>query len=63
LSIRRKIKLAVLCVAAATAACGESESAKRLGAQPKQTIDKVTTDLNRNLQQGPERTREAEEKK
>jgi hypothetical protein len=63
LSIPRKIKLALFCLAAAAAGCGESESAKRLGAQPKQTIDKVTTDLNRNLQQGPERTREAEEKK
>jgi hypothetical protein len=50
-------------VVLAAAGCGESESAKRLGAQPKQTIDKVTTDLNTNLQQGPERTREAEEKK
>jgi hypothetical protein len=53
----------VLCVAFAAAACGESESSKRLGAQPKQTLDKVTTDLNKNLQQGAERTREAEEKK
>ena len=50
-------------MAAAAAGCGESESAKRLGAQPKQTVDKVTTDLNRNLQQGAERTRDAEEKK
>jgi hypothetical protein len=50
-------------VAVAAAGCGESESAKRLGAQPKQTVDKVTTDLNRNLQQGAERTRDAEEKK
>jgi hypothetical protein len=63
LSTPLKIKLALCCLAAAAAACGESESSKRLGAQPKQTIDKVTTDLNRNLQQGPERSREAEEKK
>jgi hypothetical protein len=53
----------VLGVVFAAAACGESESSKRLGAQPKQTLDKVTTDVNQNLQQSAERTREAEEKK
>ena len=63
MSTPRKIRFAVLGVVFAAAACGESESSKRLGAQPKQTLDQVTTDLNKNLQQGAERTREAEEKK
>jgi hypothetical protein len=61
LSILRRISPVLL--AAALAACGESESSKRIGAQPKQALDKVTTDLNTNLQQGAERAREAEEKK
>ena len=53
----------MLGVVFAASACGESESSRRLGAQPKQTLDKVSTDLNKNLQQGAERTLEAEEKK
>jgi len=47
----------------AAAGCGESESAKRLGAQPKQTVDRVTTDLDKAMRQEAQRTREAEEKK
>jgi len=43
-------------------ACGdkvpESEAAKRIGAQPKQTLDRVTTDLNKAMEQGAERSRE-----
>ena len=45
------------------AGCGESESAKRIGAQPKQTIDRASTDVNKALQQGAERSRDADERK
>jgi hypothetical protein len=66
LSIPRRIELALLC-ALLLGACGdkvpESEAARKIGMQPKQTVDRVTTDVNKNLQQGAERTREAEEKK
>jgi len=47
----------------ALAGCGESESAKRIGAQPKQMVDRASTDVNKALQQGAERSREAEERK
>ena len=39
------------------------EQSKEVGNAPKKTLDRVTTDLNKNLQQGADRTREAEEKK
>ena len=50
------------------AACGdkvpESEAAKRLGQQPKQTIDRVTTNVGKAMQQGQgsERLKEDEQK-
>ena len=50
------------------AACGdkvpESEAAKRLGQQPKQTIDRVTTNVGNAMQQGQgsERLKEEEQK-
>jgi uncharacterized lipoprotein YehR (DUF1307 family) len=59
----RRIELLVIAVVASLAACGESETSKRLGAQPKQTVDRVTTDVNQAIQQGAERSRDAEEKK
>jgi hypothetical protein len=66
LSTLRRIEVLLFC-ALVLAACGdkvpESEAAKKIGMQPKQTLDRVTTDVNKNLQQGAERTREAEEKK
>jgi hypothetical protein len=62
LSILRRIELLVV-AAALLAACGESETSKRLGARPKQTVDRVTTDVNQAIQQGAERSRDAEEKK
>jgi hypothetical protein len=47
-------------------ACGdklpESEAAKKLGQQPKQIVDKVTTDVNKALQKGVEIRQEAEKK-
>ncbi len=62
-TLRRIDFLLVCCLALAAAGCGESESAKRLGAQPKQTVDRVTTDLDKAMQQEAQRMREAEEKK
>ena len=47
---------------AALAGCGdkvpESEAARRVGAAPKQTVDKATDDAAKALQQGADRTRE-----
>ena len=61
MSTSRRIELALLC-ALLLGACGdkvpESEAAKRIGAQPKQTLDRVTTDLNKAMEQGAERSRE-----
>ena len=52
-------------IAASLCACSkvpESEEAKKIGNIPKQTIDKATTDVNKAIQQGAERTREADQK-
>jgi len=47
-------------------ACGnkvpESEAAKKLGNIPKQTEDKVRSDVTKALQRGVERDREADQK-
>jgi hypothetical protein len=47
------------------AACGDkvpqSEAAKRVGDAPKQTINKATTDVNKALEQGAERNKQADE--
>jgi hypothetical protein len=57
--------LALLC-AASLASCGdkvpESEAAKKLGAQPRQVIDKAAADVQKALQQGAERRSDAEKK-
>ena len=48
----------------ALAACSPEQSAN-IGAQPKKTVDRVTTDVNRNLQQGgqdSERLKDADTK-
>jgi hypothetical protein len=40
----------------------ESETSKKIGEQPKQIIDKVTTDVNKALQKGTEVRQEADKK-
>ena len=40
----------------------ESETAKKVGEQPKQIIDKVTADVNKAIQKDLERRQEAEKK-
>jgi PBP1b-binding outer membrane lipoprotein LpoB len=53
LSISQRIDL-VLLVAVALAGCGdkvpESSAAKKVGEQPKQIVDKVTTDVTKAMQ-------------
>ncbi len=47
------------------AACSktpESETAKKVGEQPKQIVDKVTTDLNKAMQKETERQQSTEKK-
>ena len=48
------------------AGCGDkvpqSEAAKQVGSAPKQTVDKATQDSAKALQQGADRTREADRK-
>jgi uncharacterized protein YcfL len=47
------------------AACSktpESETAKKIGEQPKQIIDKVTNDVNKAMQKDAERQQDAEKK-
>ena len=57
----------VTAVAVSIVACGdripESDGAKKLGAAPKQIIDKATADIGRALEQGADQSREAEEGK
>jgi uncharacterized lipoprotein len=46
-------------------ACGkmpESETSKKIGEQPKQIIDKVTTDVDKAMQKNAEQMRDAEKK-
>jgi hypothetical protein len=45
----------------ALAACSPEQS-KAIGAQPKKTVDKVTTDVSQSLQQGADRTRQEDAK-
>ena len=40
----------------------ESETAKKIGEQPKQILDKVTTDVNKAMQKETERQQSAEKK-
>jgi predicted small lipoprotein YifL len=48
------------------AGCGDkvpqSEAAKQIGNAPKQTVDKATQDTGKALQQGADRTRQADQK-
>jgi hypothetical protein len=41
----------------AMVACSPEQS-RNIGAQPKKTVDKVTTDVNQSLQQGAERLKD-----
>jgi hypothetical protein len=64
--IRRMLAVAMTAAIAGTAlaACGdkvpESEAAKKLGKVPKQTVDRAREGVNKALQQGVERTRDAD---
>jgi len=40
----------------------ESETAKKIGEQPKQLVDKVTSDVNKAMQKEEQRQQEAEKK-
>ena len=40
----------------------ESETAKKIGEQPKQIVDKVISDVNKAMQKGAEQRQEAEKK-
>ncbi|HEY8068409.1 MAG TPA: hypothetical protein VIF38_05900 [Burkholderiales bacterium] len=40
----------------------ESETSKKIGEQPKQIIDKVTTDVDKAMQKNAEQMRDAEKK-
>jgi hypothetical protein len=66
LSTLPRIELLIL-VAALLGGCGDkvpqSQAAKKIGAIPKATVDRATADTNKALQQGADRSREAEEKK
>ena len=60
---RRVVLRMVLAAAlAALAACGdkvpESQTAKKIGAAPKQIVDKASDDAAKALEQGAQRTRE-----
>jgi hypothetical protein len=52
----------VLTCLAACSKVPESEQAKKIGNIPKQTIDKAQDDVSKALQQGAERTRDADQK-
>jgi hypothetical protein len=65
LSTLRRIDLSIVC-ALLLGACGDkvpqSEAAKTVGSAPKAAIDRTTTDVNKALQQGADRSRQTEEK-
>ena len=57
--------LAVLFVASFVSGCSkmpESETAKKVGEQPKQLLNKVETDVNKAMQKGMEQRQDAEKK-
>jgi uncharacterized lipoprotein len=61
----RKIGLVVAALVIGLAACSklpESETASKIGAQPKQTIDKASSDVTKSLQTGTETRQDAESK-
>jgi hypothetical protein len=63
LSIRPRTELLVAAVALGLAACSklpESEAAKKIGAQPKQVIDKAANDVTKSLQAGSQSRQDSE---
>jgi Sec-independent protein translocase protein TatA len=63
LSIRLRTKLLILAAAIALTGCSklpESEAAKKLGAQPKQVIDKAADDVTKSLQAGSQSQQDSE---
>ena len=65
MSILQRIELLLIVVAVGLTSCSkipESETAKKIGSQPKQVIDKASADVNKALSQGAEK-REAESAK
>ncbi len=65
MSILRRTRFLAF-VVVSLAGCGdkvpESAAAKKIGEQPKQILDKVTTDVNKALQKGTEARQDAEKK-
>ena len=61
------MKTILFCAALLLAGCGDkvpqSEAAKKIGDIPKNTIDKVTVDVNKAMQQGQSAERLNEEQK
>ena len=60
-----RVLLCALSVVFLVSGCGkmpESETAKKIGEQPKQIIDKVTTDVGKAMQKEAERQQGAEKK-
>ena len=65
MSILQKIEVVVIVFSVGFASCSklpESETAKKIGSQPKQVIDNASADVNKALQQGTERRQEADKK-
>ena len=61
MSIPRRIRVLLLLPFFLALGCTEDQS-KKIGNIPKQTVDKVTTDATKAVQQGAERTGQADEK-
>ena len=60
-----RVLLCALSVVFLVSGCGkmpESETAKKIGEQPKQIIDKVTVDVNKAIQKDLEQRQAAEKK-
>jgi ABC-type sugar transport system substrate-binding protein len=55
-TLRRTSLLAAVALAVALTACSEEQS-KEIGRIPKKTMDKVSDDVNKAMQQGAERLR------
>ena len=59
------MRTALLCLALGLAACGdkvpESEAARRIGQQPKKTLDSVSSKVGNAMQQGQDSERLKEE--
>jgi hypothetical protein len=53
------VKYLLLALMVFSSGCTEDQS-RNIGAQPKKTVDRVTTDVNKAMQQGSERLKEDE---